>query len=333
MTKQATNISQVETVIRLRPRDKPRGIAVDSCGGRVYWTNWNSHLPSLERAFLTGFGREAIITTEIRMPNAVTLDHKAHKLYWADARLDKIERCEYDGKNRIVLARNVPQHPFALAVYGDLIFWTDWVLKAVLRADKLTGQNVIWLRRDIARPMGIIAIANDTDDCFSNPCLVLNGGCEELCNLNASGNIQCGCGEGRTLAEDGKRCYHKQTPCTDTSFRCSDGGCVPFHLTCDQIQHCTDGSDEEPGYCGHRSCPHGWLLCQNRRCVPENSTCNGVDDCGDATDEANCTCSHDLHFKCTDGQCVPKFFRCDNDPDCRDRSDEMNCRKYSIRAI
>lgn len=36
------------------------------------------------------------------MPNALTLDHKAQKLYWADARLDKIERAEYDGSNRVV---------------------------------------------------------------------------------------------------------------------------------------------------------------------------------------------------------------------------------------
>lgn len=36
------------------------------------------------------------------MPNAVTLDHKEIKLYWADARMDKIERAEYDGTNRIV---------------------------------------------------------------------------------------------------------------------------------------------------------------------------------------------------------------------------------------
>lgn len=36
------------------------------------------------------------------MPNALTLDHKAQKLYWGDARLDKIERCEYDGSNRVV---------------------------------------------------------------------------------------------------------------------------------------------------------------------------------------------------------------------------------------
>lgn len=45
---------------------------------------------------------ESIIKTNIRMPNAITLDFIAMKLYWSDARLDKIERCETDGTNRIV---------------------------------------------------------------------------------------------------------------------------------------------------------------------------------------------------------------------------------------
>ncbi|KAF5306597.1 hypothetical protein FQR65_LT18530 [Abscondita terminalis] len=320
-----SNRSEVEAIIKLRSQDKPRGIAVDSCGGRVFWTNWNSYQPSIERAFLTGYGRETIVNTDIRMPNALTLDHQAHKIYWGDARLDKIERCEYDGSSRVVLAKITPQHPFALAVYGDFIFWTDWILHAVLRVDKLTGQNVVWLRKDISRPMGIVAVAYNTDDCFSNPCLSLNGGCEEICSLTPSATIQCSCTEGRILADDGRRCLSKLSSCTDDSFRCSDGGCVPFQLTCDSITHCSDGSDEEPGYCGHRSCPLAWFQCVNKRCVLGNLTCNGVDDCGDSSDEVNCSCSDKDHFRCANGECILHNFRCDYDPDCKDASDEMGC--------
>lgn len=328
LTDSMTNSSVVEEVVRLRPQDKPRGIAIDSCGSRIFWSNWNSHQPSIERVYFSGFGREVIIKTDIRMPNALTLDHKAQKLYWGDARIDKIERCEYDGSNRVVLAKITPQHPFALAVYGDYIYWTDWMLHAVLRADKLTGQNVVWLRRDVARPMGIVTVANDTDNCFYNPCAILNGGCEETCTLNASAQVQCSCFEGHSLAEDGRRCYSSSKACnTNDSFRCSDGGCVPFKVTCDGIPHCTDKSDEEPGYCGHRACPVDWFLCSNKRCIPKKDRCNRVDDCGDASDETSCSCSEDEHFTCSNGECISKKFRCDNDPDCQDASDEMGCGK------
>jgi hypothetical protein len=64
-----------------------------------------------------------------------------------------------------ILAKVTPQHPFDLAVYGDYIFWTDWVLHAVIRANKYTGEDVVWLRKEVPRPMGIIAVANDTNDC------------------------------------------------------------------------------------------------------------------------------------------------------------------------
>lgn len=64
-----------------------------------------------------------------------------------------------------------PQHPFDIAVYGDYFFWTDWMLHAVLRADKYTGENVVWLRRDVFRPMGIVAVANNINDC--NSCFLI----------------------------------------------------------------------------------------------------------------------------------------------------------------
>jgi len=118
------------------------------------------------------------------MPNALTLDLTAQKLYWSDARLDKIERTDLDGSNRIVLTKVSPQHPFDITVYGDFIFWTDWVLHAVLRANKYTGEDVVWLRKEVPRPMGIVAIHDTSYNCTANPCLVWNGGCEDLCRLN-----------------------------------------------------------------------------------------------------------------------------------------------------
>ncbi|KAJ9584469.1 hypothetical protein L9F63_021194, partial [Diploptera punctata] len=96
-----SNDSKVEQIIVLGQHDKLRGIDVDSCDMRIYWTNWNSHNPAIQRAYVSGFDLESIITVDIRMPNALTLDHKAQKLYWGDARLDKIERAEYDGSNRV----------------------------------------------------------------------------------------------------------------------------------------------------------------------------------------------------------------------------------------
>jgi hypothetical protein len=50
--------------------------------------------------------------------------------------------------------------------------------------------------------------------------------------------------------EDGQRCASKDESCNAESFHCSAGGCIPYHLTCDTILTCEDGSDEDPIFCG-----------------------------------------------------------------------------------
>ncbi|GLH07804.1 Vitellogenin receptor, partial [Gryllus bimaculatus] len=326
-----TSKPQTEVVIKLHSNDKPRGIDIDSCDSRIYWTNWNSYTPSIQRAFTNGYDMQSIITTNIKMPNALALDHKAQKLYWSDARFDKIERAEYDGSNRVVLDKVKPQHAFDIAVYGDYLFWTDWVLHAVIRANKYTGDDVVWLRKDVPRPMGIIAVANDTNECKSNPCRVLNGGCQDLCKLDEKGEVVCSCYPYRRLVNNG-RCIDEsiangtsQECWVEDSFQCSSGGCIPFHLTCDGISHCADKSDESVEYCAQRSCLPGYFSCKNGRCVFANQTCDQVNDCGDNSDEGpSCTCSPQ-HFQCKSGECVAADSRCDYTPDCHDASDEMNC--------
>ncbi|XP_055591150.1 low-density lipoprotein receptor-related protein 1 [Uranotaenia lowii] len=319
-----TNAGLVKELIKLKPTDKPRGIAVEPCLAMVYWTNWNPLAASIQRAYLSGYGLESIITTDIRMPNAITLDYQTRKLYWADARFDKIERADYDGRNRIVLAHSTPKHPFAMAVYGDLLFWTDWILHAVIRANKYSGSDVVWLRKDIARPMGIIAVQKIDQDCSADPCRVLNGGCEDVC-LFAGGKIECSCTHG-VLHSDGRRCVPKQSyNCSKEEFSCSNGGCIPYYLTCDSIPHCLDGSDEKASFCAKRDCPAGFFLCNNRRCVPSRQRCDNVQNCGDGSDEENCDCDPATHFRCNNGQCISKNMRCDYDPDCKDNSDEFGC--------
>ena len=71
-----------------------------------------------------------------------------------------------------MILKSEPVHPFGLAVYGEHIFWTDWVRRAVQRANKYVGSAMKLLRVDIPQqPMGIIAVANDTNSCEWGRCL------------------------------------------------------------------------------------------------------------------------------------------------------------------
>lgn len=68
-------------------------------------------------------------------------------------------------KNQVIV-KSGPGTFLSLAVYDDWIFWTDWVRRAILRSNKYTGGDTKILRSDIPhQPMGIIAVANDTNSC------------------------------------------------------------------------------------------------------------------------------------------------------------------------
>uniref|UniRef100_A0A8B9N7P4 Prolow-density lipoprotein receptor-related protein 1 n=1 Tax=Accipiter nisus TaxID=211598 RepID=A0A8B9N7P4_9AVES len=317
-----------ETVITMSGDDHPRAFVLDECQNLMFWTNWNEQHPSIMRATLSGANVLIIIDQDIRTPNGLAIDHKAEKIYFSDATLDKIERCEYDGSHRHVILKSEPVHPFGLAVYGDYIFWTDWVRRAVQRANKYVGTDMKLLRVDIPQqPMGIIAVANDTDSCELSPCRVNNGGCQDLCLLTPKGHVNCSCRGERVLQED-LTCKALNSTCNvHDEFECGNGDCIDFSRTCDGVVHCKDKSDEKQSYCSSRKCKKGYLHCMNGRCIASRYWCNGVDDCGDNSDEVPCnkTSCAATEFRCRDGSCIGNSSRCNQFIDCEDASDEMNC--------
>ena len=56
----------------------------------MYWTDWGEN-PKIERATLDGSERLVLLNSSLGWPNGLALDHAAGKLYWGDAKTDKIE--------------------------------------------------------------------------------------------------------------------------------------------------------------------------------------------------------------------------------------------------
>ncbi|XP_048049460.1 low-density lipoprotein receptor-related protein 1B isoform X2 [Megalobrama amblycephala] len=317
-----------QAVVTMSEDDHPHVLALDECQNLMFWTNWNEQRPSIMRSTLAGNNMKVIISTDVFTPNGLTIDHKAEKLYFSDGSLGKIERCEYDGTHRHVIVRSGPGTFFGLAIHGNYIFWSDWTRRAVLRTNKFTGGDTKVLRADIPhQPMGIIAVAKDTNSCELSPCRVLNGGCGDLCLLTPDGTVNCSCRGERILLDD-NRCVSKTSSCNiHAEFECGNGECIDYQLTCDGIAHCKDKSDEKMQYCDNRSCRKGHRPCYNRRCVANSRFCDGIDDCGDNSDEAFCnnvTCAAS-ESSCQDGTCIPISSWCNQVIDCADASDEKNC--------
>lgn len=301
--------SSVERLLRLDVNDRPRGLALDACVGLLFWTNWNSRSPSVQRASLNNYSVQIIVSNNIRMPNAIALDIDRRLLFWADAKLDRIERCRYDGSDRHVLPAANPQHVFALAVTRQYVFWTDWLAHGILRANELYDPDVRTLRRDVARPMGIVAVDRHSQLCRQDsklmPIELIQPSIDRTPVLNRTSTSNC----------------------TQEQFVCKKSGeCIPFELTCDGQRHCADGSDEAVTECtANRTCPSFFFACDHGRCMPKSVRCDETTDCADAQDELNCHCESN-EFRCeSTGVCIPGAQRCDQDPDCADLSDERGC--------
>lgn len=56
----------------------------------MYWTDWGEN-PKIECANLDGQERRVLVNTSLGWPNGLALDLQEGKLYWGDAKTDKIE--------------------------------------------------------------------------------------------------------------------------------------------------------------------------------------------------------------------------------------------------
>lgn len=132
---------------------------------------------------------------------------------------------------------------FAITLFDDDIYWTDWNLKAISKANKYTGKDLHVLRNTTHRPYDIHVFHPLRQLPYPNPCGKNNGGCSHLCliapppessYLNIEGygeegstTFKCACPNQFYLANDGKTCIAN---CTEGQWRCGgrDEKCIPW---------------------------------------------------------------------------------------------------------
>lgn len=57
--------------------------------GLMYWTDWGQK-PCIRRATVDGHNAKAIVEKNLGWPNGLCVDMEASKIYWADARTDRL---------------------------------------------------------------------------------------------------------------------------------------------------------------------------------------------------------------------------------------------------
>ncbi|XP_055899580.1 low-density lipoprotein receptor-related protein 4-like isoform X3 [Biomphalaria glabrata] len=168
---------------------EPRAIALFPKKGLMFWTDWGAE-PKIERAYLDGSSRKIIIDSQLGYPNALSIDYDTMRLYWVDAKLDKIETSDLAGRHRMTIIQNTP-HPFGLTVFQDYIYWTDWQTEKLERANKLDGKNRVTIQSRLEGLMDVHIVAADRQTGINN-CSFNNGGCTHLCLARPDGYV-CAC--------------------------------------------------------------------------------------------------------------------------------------------
>ena len=125
----------------------------------MIWTDWGEN--KIEYARLDGSGRHDLVKTNVGYPNGVSYDFASGRVYWCDAKTDKIEFVDLLPNENGVRARGeVPikkggiVHPFGITVFNDYIYWTDWGKRAILRTDT-NGTEIVTMRSPHLSLMGL----------------------------------------------------------------------------------------------------------------------------------------------------------------------------------
>lgn len=193
---------------------KPRSMAIDSRFGYLFWSDWEEEEPRIERSTLAGEERSTIFFLKQiggAWPNGITLDYAKKRVFFLDARSKEIHTVDYNGANHKRILKNFDylHHPFAITIYENNVYWTDWRLGSVVKADKFTGKNVSIFYQSSTQPFDIKVMHPSRQpwdygdgQMIISPCD--NANCSHLCLLSTHGSFKCACPHMMRLNEDNK---------------------------------------------------------------------------------------------------------------------------------
>ncbi|UYV71351.1 LRP6 [Cordylochernes scorpioides] len=194
--------------------DQPRSLQLYPDMALMFWTNWGE-VPKIEKASMDGNqnSRQILVSSDIYWPNGLAIDYEDKKLFWADAKLKTISCINFDGSSRKIMVTKDLPHTYALAIYRNSIYFSDWKLKSIRYCNKHNcAQKYNLTAGPGISPMTVKIFEKDMQPYKSTPCHKNNGGCTHLCLLSPTQPFyKCACPSGILLKDDGKTCEDRAT--------------------------------------------------------------------------------------------------------------------------
>ncbi|VEL10046.1 unnamed protein product [Protopolystoma xenopodis] len=84
--------------------------------------------------------RQVLVSGDLKSPYGLSLDFVNNELYWADGQCGCIEAFHLVTKRRRRVVHSPEYYPYWVAVFEEWVYWSDRKMKAILKANKRTGE-------------------------------------------------------------------------------------------------------------------------------------------------------------------------------------------------
>ncbi|XP_058267647.1 low-density lipoprotein receptor-related protein 1B [Hemibagrus wyckioides] len=191
------------TVILDEDLEQPRSLVLLPQKGIMLWSEIGKE-SQIERAGMDGSERKVLLSHGLNWPIALAVDIVSDRIYWADEKLKCIGSASMNGEDIRMLQLTETSSPFSVAVFNDMVYWSDAERMAIRGAHKITGKNHKVIIKRPGQPFGLKVVHPLVQSKVLNPCERLR--CSHMCVLAPGVSVLCRCPARLLLAEDGVTC-------------------------------------------------------------------------------------------------------------------------------
>lgn len=109
---------------------------------------------------MDGTSRTVLHDTTLSTPYALTIDYATQTLFWADYSLNRLEKSNIDGSNRVLLTTNV-RDPYSITFLDGNLYWTDLYYNRILTAPVSSPSSSSYVTSSLGNIYGIQAISEE----------------------------------------------------------------------------------------------------------------------------------------------------------------------------
>lgn len=176
---------------------KPRSICLDPTDGKLYWTDEGGYGVPEKVGKMNMDGTNPIVLLDnLDRPDAIFVDIETKMLYISTQYPASVIQIDVNGLNRreILTEQNYITRPKALAVLDRRLYYLDPLNEKLARVDLPSGNNtkLILQNEPDLKTFTIFKKRQFVD----HPCLLNNGGCEQICIPAEEKTRTCACSIG-----------------------------------------------------------------------------------------------------------------------------------------